>query len=76
MKRDDDVTNTFNSDSIDQLVLCHNFIGILKKVMSKIQRLAKITKEIETSDVVNHYECGPRDEETQGVVKCFFEYRN
>ncbi|KAH9304308.1 hypothetical protein KI387_008712, partial [Taxus chinensis] len=66
VKRDDDVVKTFNSDSIDRLVLCHNFIGRLKKVISKLQRLpAMITKEIETTDVVNHYACGLGDEEIQ-----------
>ena len=36
VKRDDEVTKTFNSDSIDQLVLCQNFIGRLKKVTNKV----------------------------------------
>ncbi|KAH9298316.1 hypothetical protein KI387_029998, partial [Taxus chinensis] len=32
VKRDDEVTKNFSSDSIDRLVLCQNFIGRMKKV--------------------------------------------
>ncbi|KAH9292153.1 hypothetical protein KI387_042652, partial [Taxus chinensis] len=52
VKRDDEVTKTFNSESIDRLVLCQNFTERLKKVVSKLRRVpAKITREIKTADV-------------------------
>ncbi|KAH9323155.1 hypothetical protein KI387_017794, partial [Taxus chinensis] len=64
VKKDDEVTRTFNSDSIDRLVSCHNFRSRLKKLVSKLKRfLGKVAREIETKNMVNHYACGLEEEE-------------